>query len=513
MANSNKKPSRRSGGRTDKKVRKVLPAPPYVKRVLPFYDPLDEEQLCQLEDMADWLIQEKGIAFRDDPVAREIWREAGADISDGDLVKLPKGMARKLCETIPSEFTQAARNPKRNVRIGGKNQVFAPIYGAPFIRNLDEGRRYGTISDHEKLVKLCYMLDSIHHGGLVIAEPCDVPVTHRHLDMVYNQMVYSDKPHLGAITSMSRAQDSVDMARILHGDDFVDSNCVIMGNVNTNSPLLVDRVVSESIRIYNGNGQGIIVVPFILSGAMGPVTTAASISQAYAEALICGAYSQLVNPGSPFVMGSFLSSMSLKSGAPTFGMPEPVMSNYVIGQLARRLKIPLRCGGALTSSKIADGQAMAESADSMHSTMLAGAHFVLHSAGWLEGGLATGFEKLVLDADRLGGYIKFLSQGLDVSENALGKSAFMEVSAGGHFMGTQHTLKNYTNAFYEAKLSDSDNCEQWEEKGAKDAQFRANERWKKLLTEYQPPPIDIAKKEALQEFVVKKKEEIPEAWY
>ena len=493
--------------------RKVIATPAYIKRVLPFFDPLDEEQLVRLEQQADWLIQEKGIAFKGDPVALDIWRKAGADVGADDKVRLPKGMARELCKTIPCEFEQVARNPAKSVRIGGKNQVFAAVYGPPFVRDLEKGRRYGTMEDHEKLVKLTSMLPSIHHGGLVIVEPCDVPVSTRHLDMVYNQMVCSDKPHLGAITEMSRAQDSVDMARILHGADTFDSNCVIMGNVNTNSPLLVDKVVTEAIRVYNGNGQGIVVVPFILSGAMGPVSTAASIAQALAEAMIVGAFSQLVRPGSPFILGNFLSSMSLKSGAPTFGMPEPVVSNYVIGQLARRLGVPLRCGGSLTASKVADAQAMAESVDSMHSTMMAGANFILHSAGWLEGGLCTGYEKLLLDADRLGSYQKILEQGLDTSDEAMARDAYGEVEPGGHFLGSSHTMRNYETAFYEAPLSDSESCEQWEENGSKDAEMRANERMKQMLKDYEAPAIDTGVKEELQTYVAKRKEELPEAWY
>ena len=210
----------------------------------------------RIEQQADWLIQEKGIAFKDDPIALDIWRAAGASVDADDNVRLPAGMARELCKTIPSEFEQVARDPSKSVRIGGNNQVFAAVYGPPFVRDVENGRRYGTIEDHEKLVKLTSMLPSIHHGGLVIVEPCDVPVSKRHLDMVYNHMVYSNKPHLGAITEMSRAQDSVDMARILHGEETFNNNCVIMGNVNTNSPLLVDRVVTESIRTYNGKRSG-----------------------------------------------------------------------------------------------------------------------------------------------------------------------------------------------------------------------------------------------------------------
>ena len=331
--------------------------------------------------------------------------------------------------------------------------------------------------------------------------------------MLLAHMTLSDKPHLGAITEESRAQDSVDMAEIVFGADVMAENCVIMGNVNTNSPLLVDKVVTQAARAYASRGQGMIVAPFILSGAMGPVSTAASVAQAMAEAMIVCAYIQLVRPGAPFVMGNFLSSMSLKSGAPTFGMPEPVVSNYAIGQLARRAGLPLRCGGSLTAAKVEDAQAAYESADSMHSTALAGANFVLHAAGWLEGGLCTGFEKLVMDAERLGAYQKILDHSLDTSDEAMARDAYGEVGPGGHFLGCGHTMRHYQSAFYEARLSDSENVESWQERGSNDMRQRANERWKQLLEEYQPPPIDVALKDALEAFVAKRKEEIPDAWY
>lgn len=487
-------------------------AVPYIRRRLPFFDPLDMEQIETLEHHVDWLLQDVGIAFRDDPSALALWKTAGATI-DGDIVRAPADWIRDLCRKAPSEFTQLARNPSKSMVIGGVHQVFAPVYGAPFVRDLEAGRRYGDIAAFRDLVRLTYMHPYLHHGGFVTCEPCDIPVSKRHLDMVLAHMTLSDKPHLGAITEMSRAQDSVDMAEIVFGRQVMDKHCVILGNVNTNSPLLIDKVVTEAIRVYCGRGQGIIVVPFILSGAMGPVSTAASIAQAMAEAMMACAYAQLIHAGAPFVLGNFLSSMSLKSGAPTFGMPEPVMSNYAIGQLARRVGLPLRCGGSLTASKIEDAQAAYESADSMHSTMLAGANYVLHAAGWLEGGLCAGFEKLIMDADRLGSYQKLLAQGLDTSDEGLAKDAYDEVAAGGHFLGSAHTMRNYSTAFYEPQLSDSENVESWEEGGAKDMRVRAYEKWKQMLTDYQEPPMDIAIREALDDFVGRRKSELPDAWY
>ncbi len=483
----------------------------YIKRQIPFLEYLGEEGLVRIEQQADWLIEHIGIEFRDDPFALELWKQAGAQVTQ-TRVRASSEMIRELCAKAPKKFVQTARNPLRSVEIGGNSQVFAPVYGPPFVRDLEGGRRYGTIEDFEKLVKLTQMLPGLHHSGFVTCEPCDVPVSKRHLDMAYIHMRYSDKPHLGAITEMSRAQDCVDMARILHGEETFKSNCVIMGNVNSNSPLFVDKVVTEAIRTYCGAGQGIIVAPFILSGAMGPVSTAASIAQALAEAMMCCAFSQLIKPGAPFVLGNFLSSMSLKSGAPTFGMPEPVMSNYVVGQLARRLQLPFRCGGSLTASKIADAQAAFESADSMHSTALAGTNFVLHSAGWLEGGLCTGFEKLVIDAERLTAYQRLLG-GLDTSDDAMARDAYDEVEPAGHFLGCSHTMRHYKTAFFESRLSDSENVESWEEKGSKDTEQRAYEYWNELLESYQPPLLSADVDEELKAFVARRKQELPDAWY
>ena len=486
-------------------------APAYITRKIPWYAFVEDDALEAIEQQTDKLLHEVGVEFRDDPAALERWREAGADVK-GVRVRFPDGMARALCKTAPSEFIQVARNEARSTRIGGKHQIFAPVYGAPFVRCLDEGRRYGTIEDFRNLVKLTYSLPWLHHSGGTTCEPCDVPVNKRHLDMVYAHIRYSDKPFLGSITIQERCEDSVEMARIAFGAETLENHCVIMGNVNANSPLMFDKVASQAIETYCRANQGIIVAPFILGGAMGPVTTAAALAQALAEGIAACAYSQIIRPGAPFILGNFLSSMSLRSGAPTFGMPEAVMSNYAVGQLARRLGLPLRCGGSLTASKVPDAQAAFESADSMHSTALAGANYVLHSAGWLEAGLVTGYEKLILDADRLGALHTLLG-GMATDENGLGVNAYEDVEPGGHFLGSAHTIANYENAYYEADMSDSESFEQWQDQGGLDAAQRANRRWKQLLQDYEAPALDESIDEALLAFIAKRKESMPDAWY
>ncbi|MGF1475557.1 MAG: trimethylamine methyltransferase family protein [Geminicoccaceae bacterium] len=505
---------RGSGGRAERQQRRATAenqTPAYIKRNIPYPSLLDEEALERIEARADRILAEIGIEFRDDPEALSIWRKAGVQV-DGTRVRFEPGQARALCKTAPSQFTQVARNPARSVVIGGPHAVFAPVYGPPFVRCLEKGRRYGALEDFENLVKLAYSLPSLHHTGFTICEPCDVAVNKRHLDMMYAHMRYSDKPFLGAITAQDRAEDCVAMARILFGSEIMDENCVIMAMANTNSPLVVDKVVTEAVRTYSAAGQGMIITPFILMGAMSPVTVAAAVAQALAETLAVCAFTQLVRPGAPFVMGSFLSTISLKSGAPTFGTPESSLATYALGQIARRLGVPVRFGGSFTTSKVADAQAGYESAEAMHATAMSGANFVLHSAGWLEGGLVTGFEKLVMDADRLGAYQVLLS-GVSSDENGLGADALDEVGPGGHFLGCGHTMANYQTAFYETRLSDSDSVEKWEEAGSLDMAARALARWRNLLANYQAPTLDPAIDEELRAYVERRKGSMTDAWY
>ena len=503
----------RRRGRQERQARRAeaVSAPAYITRHIPCYEFADEEALVKIERRADVLLEEVGVDFRGDPETLALWRAAGAEV-EGERVRIPADLARALCAKAPREFVQVARNPRRSVRIGGRHCVFAPVYGPPFVRCLDQGRRYGTIEDFRNLVRLTCMLPWLHHSGGTTCEPCDVPVNKRHLDMVYAHIRWSDKPFLGSITEISRCEDSVEMARILFGAETLERSCVIMGNINANSPLMFDKVATHAIRTYCGANQGIVIAPFILGGAMGPVTTAGALAQALAEGMAGVGLSQLARPGAPVVLGNFLSSMSLRSGAPTFGMPEATMSNYVVGQLARRLGVPLRCGGSLTASKVPDAQAAFESADSIHSTALGGANYVLHAAGWLESGLVTGYEKLIQDADRLGA-LHTLMAGLPTDDNALARGAYEEVQPGGHFLGSSHTLANYETAYYEATMSDSESFEQWQEKGAKDSATRACERWKAMLAEYEAPPLDPAIDEALLAFIARRKESMPDAWH
>jgi trimethylamine--corrinoid protein Co-methyltransferase len=514
MADSDLSPPRRT--RTDtraaRKARRAQApaAPAFITRQLPPYAPLAEEELLAIEAHADQLLEEIGMEIRGDAAALGLWQAAGAHISEGCRVQVPKGLAREIVRrSAPAQFTQHARNPARSVQIGGAHTVFAPAYGPPFVSDLERGRRYGTLEDFKNFVKLTYLAPWLHHSGGTVCEPVDVPVNKRHFDMLYAHMRYSDKPFMGSVTSAARAADSIQMCRLLFGTQFVATHCVILGNVNVNSPLVLDGEASRVIRTYAAANQASVCVPFILGGAMGPVTTAGALAQCFAEATFCVALTQLERPGAPAILGNFLSSMSLRSGAPTFGTPEPALAYLAIGQLARRLGVPLRCGGNLCASKVADAQAATESANSLWPAFLAGANFMLHAAGWLESGLTMSYEKFVMDVDQLGAF-HTLARGLALDENGFALDAFREIGPGRHYLGARHTLANYETAFYDFELADNNSYEQWSQEGAHDQLRRAHVRWRAQLAAYQAPPLDAALDEALCDYITRAKQALPD---
>ena len=500
------RPKKRGGrrGRQDSNSAAVPTIVPYITRKIPDYELLDDEGLTLVENNADTILEEIGIDFRYPP-ALEMFKEAGADI-DGERVRFPRGMCRQIIQaSAPSLFEQKARNPQRSVMIGGKNTVFAPVYGPPFVRDLDNGRRYAKIEDFRNFVKLTYMLPSLHHSGGTVCEPTDLPVNKRHFDMIYSHMKYSDKPFMGSVTQPERAQDTIDMCKILFGEDFVDNNTVVVNLINANSPMVFDETMLGASEVYARNNQASIISPFILSGAMSPVTAVGTMAQILAEAMAGITFTQLVRPGSPVIFGTFASSISMQSGAPTFGTPEPAIVLNGCASLARRLGVPFRSGGSLCGSKISDAQAAYESANTLLPSVTAGVNFVLHAAGWLEGGLSSGYEKLIMDADQLG-MMQVFANGPDISENGQALSAIREVGPGQHFLGCNHTQENFKSAFYRSNIADNNSFEQWEMDGAMDATVRANKVWKQMLNDYQEPELDPAVDEALLAYIKQRKD-------
>jgi trimethylamine--corrinoid protein Co-methyltransferase len=482
----------------------------YIERNIPNFEVLTEEALCIIEANAEQVLEEVGVNFLDNPAALKRWADAGADI-DGERVRIPKGLARKLCATAPSTFTQYARNPERNVEIGGRNLVLAPVYGPPFVRDAEGGRRYATIGDFQKFVKLGYMSKWLHHSGGTVCEPTDVPVNKRHLDMLHAHMTLSDKPFMGSVTEPSRAQDSVDMASILFGKDFVQENTVMTSLININSPMTFDDVMMGALEVYAQTNQACIVSPFIVGGAMAPVSVAGTLTQVMAEALAGIAYSQLIRPGAPVIMGAFVTSIDMNSGAPTFGTPEAAHITYGAGQLARRMGLPYRSSGGFTGSKLPDAQAAYETANSLNMGLLAGVNFMLHSCGWLEGGLVSSFEKFVMDADQLGA-LHHLARGVEIDENAQAMDAIREVGPGGHFLGCAHTQANFKDAFWKSDLLDYKPFETWEDEGARDSQSLASARVEKMLNDYIQPPLDQGIADGLNDYIAKRKEAEPDSF-
>ena len=482
----------------------------YIERNIPNFEVLNEEALEIIEYNAETVLDEIGVNFPDNPGALELWREAGADVQ-GDRVRIPRGLARKLCETAPSTYTQHARNPARNVEVGGRNLVLAPVYGPPFVRDAAGGRRYATMADFNKFVKLAYMSKWLHHSGGTVCEPTDVPVNKRHLDMLHAHMTLSDKPFMGSVTEPSRAQDSVDMCGVLFGEDFVQQNTVMTSLININSPMTFDDVMMGALEVYAKNNQACIISPFIVGGAMAPVSVAGTLTQVLAEVLAGIAYSQLVRKGAPVIFGAFVTSIDMNSGAPTFGTPEASHITYGAGQLARRLNLPFRSAGSFCGSKLPDAQAAYETSNSLNMGLLSGVNFMLHACGWLEGGLVSSFEKFVMDADQLG-TLHHLARGVQMDEDAQALDAIREVGPGGHYLGCAHTQANFKSAFWKSDLLDYKPFETWYDEGARDTQTLAAARVERMLADYRQPEMDPATREALDAFVAQRKAAEPDSF-
>ncbi len=476
-------------------------------RRVPVFDYLDPGRLDDIHDASMRLVEEIGIEFRDPP-ALESWRAAGADVT-GERVRIPRALLMELVALAPSSFVHHARNPDRHVPIGGDGMAFAPIYGSPYVRNLKGERGYAQLDDFHNFVKLAYRCPAINVSGGTVCEPTDVPVHKRHLDMLYAHMRYSDKPFMGSVTAPERAEDCVAMCRILFGDDFVDQHTVMTSLINCNSPLVWDATMLSALRVYARANQACLISPFIMQGANTPITTIGAMAQLNAEALAGIAYVQLVRAGAPVIYGATLSTVSMQTGAPMYGTSETQVLMYLTAQLCRRYDLPMRTGGMRTGSKAADAQAAYESTQTMLPALLAGGHFFLHSAGWLESGLSACYAKFVMDAEQLTVMQRLMSPPA-LDEDAFAFDAIKESGPGGHFLGGAHTLRHYDTAFYAPDTADINTYEQWLEEGSRDITTRAVDIAKHLLDTYEPPPLDPGIDEALQTYIAKRKEVLPD---
>ena len=504
--------ARRSGrARTRRRTLKEASSaeiPSAFTRNIPSYEMVGEDRLDAIHAASMRIVEEIGIEFRD-PVALASWKNAGADVS-GTRVRIPRTLLMEKVGLAPSSYLYSGRKPDRSVEIGGRSMGFAPVYGSPYVRTLDGARRYATLADFEDFVKLAYMSPALNLSGGTVCEPVDVPVAHRHLEMLYAHMRLSDKPFMGGVTSPERAQDCLQMCRILYGAEFVENNTVMTSLINCNSPLVWDETMLSVVRVYAAANQACIISPFIMQGANTPITTAGAYALLNAEALAGIAYAQIVRPGAPVIHGATLSTVSMKTGAPMYGTSETQQLMFLTGQMARRYGLPMRTGGMRNGSKATDATAAAESLQTMLPAILAGGNFFLHAAGWLESGLSACFSKFVLDTDQLT-VLQRLAAGMAFDDDAFALDTIGEIGPGGHFLGCDHTLQHYETAFFSAETAEQVTYEQWAEEGSEDALARASKLAGEKLRAYEAPPLDVAKDEELRAFIAKRKEELPGA--
>lgn len=509
MSTSSPTRRRRSGSAENKPE---APRAPYIQRKLATFSVLSEEGLELIEANAETILHDTGMEFVGDPEILDIFRTAGCAVKD-TRVRFERGFCRKAIQaTAPKQFVQHARNPANNVMLGGNATVLCPSWGPPFVHDLDKGRRYASYADFINLVKLHHTIPSLHHSGGVVCEPVDLPANKRHLDMLYAHIRYSDRAFMGAFIGAERAGHAIDMARILFGDDYVAQNPVLYCVSNTNAPLVLDANMSGALKTYARANQPVACTPWVLTGAMSPTTIAGTLAQVLAEATACLALVQLINPGAPCLMGSFASTMSMQSGAPTFGTPEAGLMVLAAGQLARRLGVPLHTVGTLSASKLPDAQSQQEATWGLLMSMFAGANFINHATGWLEGGLVTSFEKTIIDADLCAKVARFFD-GIDLSENAQAMAAIAETGPGQHFLGSDHTRMNFMSALFRPLTPDNNSFEQWQAEGRKDAATRANALWKKQLEHYEDPGLDASIDEALKDYMARVKASQPDMNY
>jgi len=456
------------------------------------------------------ILEEIGIDFLHDR-AREVFGKAGMKV-DEMRVRFDRDFILETVAKTPATFELQARKDSRSVVLGGDNVVTAPVYGPPFITDLERGRRGATIEDFNNFDKMAQAIDQIHCAGGTTVEPEDLPLGSRHLDMVYSHIRWTDKPFMGSVISSENARDTIEMASIVFGGrEKIEKTPAVISLINVNSPLRYDDRMLGALLEYSEAGQPVIVTPFLMAGAMSPMGLAGTVAQQTAEALAGIALVQLIRPGTPSVYGSFLTNTDMQSGSPAFGTPESAMGILASAQMARHYNLPFRGGGALTSSKAPDAQAAYESMMCMWPTVLGRVNFVLHAAGWLESALLASYEKFVIDVEALRMFEWMLQRGLPVDEEGLAMDALREVGPGGHFLGSEHTLRNYRTGFYRPWISSTENFDRWNRMGARTADKVATERWKQLLSEYKDPGIDPAVDEALKEFIARRKQQLGDA--
>ena len=481
---------------------------PPLKRKLPLTEPMTPDQIEKIDAASMDILENVGVQFRDD-IALADWKAAGAKV-EGEMVYLDRYLVRELIATIPETFTYQARNPANSLPFGSDHGMFIPMTGAPFLRDLDDVRRNPTLDDLANFHKLSHMLPALHSSAHHIVEPYDHPISQRHLRITYSSMKHSDKTFMGMTTSPKNAEDVMDMCAILFGDDYIATHPVVTGNCNGNSPLVWDETMLGALRAFCKRNQPILCSPFVLGGANTPASVPATVAQLNAEALSALAYTQVVRKGAPAIYGHYLSTVSMKSGAPMAGTPEISLMNFMIGQMARFYGVPWRTSNTLGGAKTFDAQAGYESAMTMNAVLMAGANYMWHSAGWNEAGMHCSTAKFIVDAEICEmGYR--MAQGVNWDDFDAALSAVTDIGPGGHYLGHPHTLEHFQEAFFMPEMFDNNSIEQWQAEGGVEINERALNKARAMLNEYEEPKLDDGVNDALLDYIARREREIPAA--
>lgn len=511
MTETMPRPRARSGGRSARRTLRStrdLRMLPGLTRGIPLCEVMDSAQVERIDAASMDILENVGVMFRD-PVALADWTAAGAKVV-GEMVYPDRGLIRDLIATIPADFTYSARNPANNLRLGGPHSIFVPMTGAPYLRDLDDQRRIPTLDDLAMFHKLAHMLPGLHSSAHHIVEPCDHPISQRHLRITYSSMKHSDKTFMGMTTSPRNAEDVMEMCAILFGAEFMEENPVTTGNCNGNSPLVWDETMLGAMRAFCRRNQPVLCSPFVLGGANTPASVPATVAQLNAEALSALAYTQIIRRGCPAIYGHYLSTVSMKSGAPMAGTPEISLMNFMIGQMARHYGVPWRTSNTLGGAKTFDAQAGYESATTLSSVIHAGANYIWHSAGWNEAGMHCSVAKFVVDAEQCAMAYR-MAEGPRWEDFETALKAVPDVGPGGHYLGHPHTLEHFQKAYFMPELFDNNSIEQWVAEGSKEITARALVFARELLSDYQEPKLDVAKDEALRDYIARRELEIPPA--
>lgn len=511
MSNTVTSPRVRSGGRSARRAIRSAPKVemlPGLTRQIPLCEVMSGSQVERIDAASMDILENVGVLFRD-AIALEDWRRAGAKVV-GEMVYPDRGLIRDLIATIPSDFTYHARDPGKNVRLGGPHSIFVPMTGAPYLRDLDDVRRNPTLADLAMFHKLSHMMPALHSSAHHIVEPYDHPISQRHLRITYSSMKYSDKTFMGMTTSPKNAEDVMEMCAILFGAEFMEQNPVTTGNCNGNSPLVWDETMLGAMRAFCRRNQPVLCSPFVLGGANTPASVPATVAQLNAEALSALAYTQIIRRGCPAIYGHYLSTVSMKSGAPMAGTPEISLMNFMIGQMARFYGVPWRTSNTLGGAKTLDAQAGYESATTLSAVIHAGANYIWHSAGWNEAGMHCSVAKFVVDAEQCAMAYR-MAEGPQWGDFDEALAAIPDVGPGGHYLGHPHTQENFQTAFFMPDLFDNNSIEQWVADGSKDTTERALIHARRMLDGYVEPRLDPGVDEALRDYIARREREIPAA--